>query len=234
MRRVIEATEKDLDDVYRQEHLAYYHYVLGNLTVVYTKLKNEEKYQRKLGKMTVREARANLEMMGVMYSEADKNLGISLIPCGELERAQNAMVKELGGNRTDLSSKDLNVVLGEKVKMFESSLVIIESQIVNAIIPNVERKIKLSGARTPYLKLNMKIQKMSNSQLSRSQPGDFKYRPIQDSVGSLLKPYSRICMELLRSLNKTLKKKYNSVWKIETINLVEISRRFECLVSEKR
>ena len=144
------------------------------------------------------------------------------------------MVKELGGNRTDLCSKDLNVVLGEKVKMFESSLVIIESQIVNAIIPNVERKIKLSGARTPYLKLNMKIQKMSNSQLSRSQPGDFKYRPIQDSVGSLLKPYSRICMELLRSLNKTVKKKYNSVWKIETINGVEISRRFECLVSEKR
>ena len=98
--------------------------------------------------MTVREARANLEMMGVMYSEADKNLGISLIPCGELERAQNAMVKELGGNRTDLSSKDLNVVLGEKVKMFECGLVLIESQIVDAIIPNVERKIKVSSART--------------------------------------------------------------------------------------
>ena len=62
--------------------------------------------------MTVREARANLEMMGVMYSEADKNLGISLIPCGELERAQTAMVKELGGDRTDLCSKDFNDTWG--------------------------------------------------------------------------------------------------------------------------
>ena len=234
LRKVIEATEKDLDDGYKQEHLAYYQFVLGNLSVVYRKLQNEEKYHRRLGKMTVREARANLDMRDVMYSEADKNLGISLIPCGELERAQNAMVKELGGTRTDLCSKDLNVILGEKVKKFEGGLVLIENQIMDAIIPAAQRKIRVSGARTPYLKLNMKIQKLSDSQLSRSQLGDFKYRPIQDSVGSLLKPYSRICMELLRSLNKTVKVKYNSVWKIETMNGVEISRRFENLESEKR
>ena len=86
----------------------------------------------------------------------------------------------------------------------------------------------------PYLKMNMKIHKLSGVQLKSCEPSSAKYRPIQDSVGSLLKPYSRICMELLRKLNKTVKEKHIRVSKIETINGAEVSSEIENLKTETR
>ena len=233
LKRVIKETKDEIYDDHTEDHLAYYMYVLDNLPQVYQKLRINEKYRRKSSKLTLKEAREELEMEEVMYSEGDKNLGLSLIPCSELKRAQHDMMTELGGEKTDASSMDINKMLEEKVKRFESSLGVEEKKRITKIMPKVEREIILSEARIPYLKLNMKIHKLSGTQMKDSDLSRAKYRPIQDSVGSLLKPYSKICMDLLRDLNKKVKENYDGVRKIETINGVEISRDMDSLETER-
>ena len=105
---MVKETEDEEYDDQKEDHISYYKYVLGNLSQVYSRLRNIEKYRRKSSNLTFKEAREELEMGDVMYSEGDKNLGSSLISCNELKRAQLEMITELGGEKTDLSSKDIN------------------------------------------------------------------------------------------------------------------------------
>ena len=80
LRRVIKDTEDEVFDGDKEKHLAYYRYVLGNLTEVYRKLSNSEKHRKKLSNLTLKQVKEEMEMEDVMYSEGDKNLGLSLIP----------------------------------------------------------------------------------------------------------------------------------------------------------
>ena len=155
-----------------------------------------------------------------------------------MKGALNRMVRELGGKLTGMNGEECLEEIRKEIEAFESGLTDGQKDMMDRLCLPQERK--LHNCKVPYLKLNLKLQKYKVDELHNLRPMEAKYRPIQDSIGSPLKSYSRLCMEVIRLLNDKVKMKFPIVHSMETRNgadfseclrRLEVSKRYRVIMS---
>ena len=160
----------------------------------------------------------------VFINEAYKGLELVILEKESIKVAQRKMIKQLGGRITNRTAHEVNATLLSIVDKFELDLSNSQMIVLESVIRQKHRKVEVETALVPYLKINIKLHKYNKDQLRTLKPSEAKYRPIQDSVSSKLKPYSWACMEVLRIINREFRVKFPLVAKIETKNGTEFSK----------
>ena len=83
--------------------------------------------------------------------------------------------------------------------------------------------------KIPYLKLNPKVHKLTENEISNNDCSKLKFRPVQDSSEWMMKPYAQLLMFILRDLLGALREKFQSISKIESFNGEKVSHRMRNL-----
>ena len=230
----IEDTKREMIlDAEQGSHLIYYQYIFGNLIAAYSRMERSNKLQRSKAHSYV-QVKKEMNLANAVYSEADKNLGVALVSCEILRKAQVKMMFELGGVKIKMDKNVLKIFLNDIVTKFEGSLEAADKAVIDSIMSPDNRRLGVKETEIPYLKLNIKMHKLGSQDLRNKDASNAKFRPIQDSVGYVLKPYSKICMLMLRELNEEVKWVYKSIAKIETLSGVSVADEVREKVTNER
>ena len=167
-----------------------------------------------------------MEIDGVIV-ENDKNHGWSLMPCEAMKIAEKEMMVTMGGVIVD---RDVEVVVGDidqRVMEFEGRLSSDQLDVLNRY--SLRRRIQRGEVVMPFLRLKLKVHKISSKNMDEKVFGSFRYRPIQDSTFCSLSIYNRIMMEMARELGGKLKKVEPKMMKIDSKSGVEFAQRIRSL-----
>lgn len=74
-----------------------------------------------------------MNLANAVYSEADKNLGVALVSCEILRKAQVKMMFELGGVKIKMDKNVLKIFLNDIVTKFEGSLEAADKAVIDSI-----------------------------------------------------------------------------------------------------
>ena len=167
-----------------------------------------------------------MEIDGVIV-ENDKNHGWSLMPCEAMKIAEKEMMVTMGGVIVD---RDVEVVVGDidqRVMEFEGRLSSDQLDVLNRY--SLRRRIQRGEVVMPFLRLKLKVHKISSKNMDEKVLGSFRYRPIQDSTFCSLSIYNRIMMEMARELGGKLKKVEPKMMKIDSKSGVKFAQRIRSL-----
>ena len=204
------------------KHHMYYSQVLKRWPSIRNRFFKMEALGENQGKLEEMMFYEGSKYRGLVCNEADKGLGMAVMKTDDIKGALNKMVRELGGRLTHMTGDECLEVMRKEIEKFEGGLTDDQLEMINMLSGSSERKVL--KCKVPYLKLNLKLQKYKVEDLKNLNPAEAKYRPIQDSIGSPLKPYSMLCMEVIRMLNDRIRMKYPAVNMMETKNGADFSR----------
>ena len=93
----------------------------------------------------------------------------------------------------------------------------------------LKRRLHLEDVQMPFLRLKLKVHKLSEVDQDSRNFVQFKYRPIQDSTFSVMVMYNRIMMEMARELNEKLRGKSKRLGKLESKSGIKFAERMRSL-----
>ena len=202
------------------EYIAYYKYVRDNLDKAMKIIKwNCDMSNCDLKDDDIKTAS---DIPGVVFVLADKNYGLTLLPIETVVEAETKMLQELKAQKVNSSSSEITQVVETRIRKFEKSLSLTERQYVDSL--DINRFIRPSEIKLPFLKLNSKIHKMSSDDLKERKASKLKFRPVQDSSSWIMKPYAVLLMTLLRDLMNNIKGKFRSIQKIDSETGAKVSQ----------
>ena len=146
--------------------------------------------------------------------ENDKNNGWSLMPCAVILEAEHKMMEEMGGVLVERDENSVIGVIDEEISKFECGLGGDQLRIINKFY--LHRRIQKDDVKMPFLRLTLKIHKLSAGEKEEKRFSVFRYRPLQDSTFCSLVVYNRIMMEMVRELNNKLKSVEPKMKKLES------------------
>ena len=168
------------------------------------------------------------EVKGGVIVEADKNFGWCLMPCRVMEEAENRMVEgELGGVFVEETSVGVIRKIDANVVEFEENLEPSQLEVLNRFC--IDRRIPVEDVVLPFLKLNLKLHKISKEDLRTRNFPIFKFRPVQDSVSSSFVKYSHLLMLMTRELNEKVKSRVPKLKELDSLSGVEFSRKVKTM-----
>ena len=217
--------EKATEDVETEtnEHKEFYKGLLQNLDQAY---KNVEREAHSLGKnMTSCHLHNMLSIKDHVWNEADKNLGFILLPCKKMIEAEQEMKQKLGAEMENKNSSEIIKAVEKEILNFESKLDSNKIQVLENFMHT--RRVPSEEVKIPFLKLNGKVQKLSQEEISNKNCTKLSFRPVQDSVSWCLNNYSFILMLFLRELNKEIHEKYPELEEITVLNGGEFSNKMK-------
>ena len=123
-----------------------------------------------------------------VWNETDKGLGFILLPCKKMIEAEKEMKQTLGAEIESKSSSEIIKAAEKEILSFESKLDSIKIQVLESFMHT--RRVPSEEVKIPFLKLNGKIQKLSQEEISNTNCTKLSFRPVQDSVSWCLNKYS--------------------------------------------
>ena len=96
-----------------------------------------------------------------------------------------------------------------------------------------QRRIQSKDIKIPFLKLNGKIAKLSEEEITEKRAEKLSFRPVQDSVHWGLNNYSFILMMCLRELNRKVHEKRSKLEEISTINGAQFAAEMKALQTKR-
>ena len=145
----------------------------------------------------------DLDDLGLIVVENDKNSGISILNISDMVKADKAMIAELGGTKCE-ETKDIRIkkVIENSIDNLESELLPEAKKFMNTFYP--ERKMCVDDSKLPFLKVKAKVHKMSEEDLENRNVENLKFRPVIDCSKTPVHQYScalrDYCAELTRKL----------------------------------
>ena len=209
-----------------QEYIAYYKHVQAHLSKAMRIIKWN--CDQAKSDITIDDICKDVDIQGAVFNLADKNFGVVLLPLEVALEAENQMLKELKAEKLNCEASEIVDNVEQKIKVFENSLGFLEREHLDAFGNN--RSTRPKSVKLPYLKLNSKVHKLEESDISNKNCSKLKFRPVQDSSMWLMKPYAQLLMFLLRDLIGALKRKFQSISQIDSLNGEKVSQKMRNLV----
>ena len=141
-----------------------------------------------------------LDKEGIIVLECDKNCGLAILEVNEVFKADLKMVEELGGKECKGQGEEqIKRDIKATIEDFEENICVNGKKYLSAYYP--ERKCDPEASMLPFLKLKVKIHKLSKDELDRRVIDKLKYRPVIDSSRTPFHYYSKALMDYSSELN---------------------------------
>ena len=220
------AIEDSINDcIDDQEYIAYYKHVQDNLCKAMKIIRWNCDQTR--SEIDINVLSKDVDIQGAVFSLADKNFGVVLLPLKVALSAEQQMLEELKAEKLDCEASDVIETVEQKIKMFEKSLNFLEREHLDSFGNN--RCTRPSTVKLPYLKLNPKVHKLKENEILNKDSSKLKFRPVQDSSEWIMKPYAQLLMFILRDLLGALRRKFPSISQIESLTGEKVSQRMRNL-----
>ena len=223
-------TAIDDDEEKSSEHFEFYTGLYQNLEQAYRNVEREA-YSTGMN-MTATKLHNILNIKEHIWNEADKNLGFILLPCSKMVEAEKEMRTKLVAEMDGRSSDEIIEAVDQEAIKFESRLGSQQLGILESFMHT--RRIIKPEVKIPFLKLNGKIQKLSQKEIAEKDCSKLTFRPVQDSVSWSLNNYSFILMLFLRELNQEIYLKYPELEGISVLNGNEFANSMEEIRNESK
>ena len=150
-----------------------------------------------------------LDSEGIIVLECDKNCGLAILEVNEVIKADLKMVEELGGKECKGQGEgQIKENIKATIEDFEESICGNGKKYLSVYYP--ERKCDPESSMLPFLKLKVKIHKLSKDELDRREIKKLKFRPVIDSSRTPFHFYSKALMDYTSELTRKLCNKYFS------------------------
>ena len=145
----------------------------------------------------------DLDDLGLVVIENDKNSGISILNVSDLIEADRKMVEELGGTKcNENDGAQVKKKIEESIHEFENELTPDSKKFMGTYYP--DRKGCLNDSILPFLKLKAKVHKMGKEDLENRSVEKLKFRPVVDSSRTPVHHYSKALRDYCAELTSKL------------------------------
>ena len=176
------------------------------------------------GRFNIQDAVKKLmELDDGVVVENDKNNGWSLMPCKAVFEAEKKMMEAMNGIEVEMNEDSIIEVIDDEIKRFECGLSGDQLLIINKFY--LKRRIQKDEVKMPFLRLTLKVHKLTEEDKRLKKFSAFKFRPLQDSTFCSLVVYNRIMMEMTRELGDRLKSIEQKVSKLDSKSGGDFSER---------
>ena len=189
------AIEESEDD----EHKTFYMNMLQGYPEFVRRLRNHKMWDDKEGN-----SKASLKEMldipeGVIV-EADKGLGLSILPLSVMRDADETLIKQMKAVKQNVGKDEIISIVSQEIDKFEDELNEQQRHYLNSRFP--VRDVPQSSVVFPFLRSVHKVHKMTSAEIQAKDVTNLKFRPVNDAKFWLTKGYSKLLMAILRKLNE--------------------------------
>ena len=132
----------------------------------------------------------NLDRLGLVAVDCDKNSGIAILKISDMVEADRKMVEELGGIKcAENDAAEVKKKIGAEIYKFEAELTQGARKFLDVYYPS--RRCDLAEAELPFMKLKPKVHKLTEEDLENGRIQKLKYRPVIDSSRTPVHQYSK-------------------------------------------
>ena len=224
LEKALSATEDEED-----EHSEFYSGLLQNLDQAYTMVERESMCTGE--NVSPQRLHSLLDYQNHVWNEADKGLGFILLPCQRMLEAEEKIRIKLGAEKVTETEEQVIEKVQWEIVLFEKDLNIKQLEMMNEFVS--KRRIPNENIKIPFLKLNGKIAKLSETEIEEKKAEKLTFRPVQDSVSWGLNNYSFILMLFLRELNMKIHEKRCELGKISTVNGAQFAAELKAIQTKR-